>query len=554
MTRTTCRILIAAFLLLGGGSLLAGDEPQKRRYLVGTEGPSWTIEHPFREPREVRVFRHVRGFAVEMTEAEAAELGRQPGIRFVESDPERHILEAVQRTPAIRRPFPAEGGTQQTPYGIGLTNASMVWPVTRGGGVKVAVIDTGIDTTHPDLVGAYSGGWDFVNDDADPQDDNGHGTHVSGTIAAADNTVGVVGVAPDADLYALKILDAEGSGRGGDMIAAVDWAIDPNGDSDTSDHMDVINLSLGGSSSSILEREAFERARAVGIVCVAASGNNHPERLFVDFPAAYPAVIAVGAIDQTTTITSFSQRGPEMALVGAGFEVLSTVFLGEAYLISAGTLDSIISFPMEYSSEPGAVSGSIVSCGRGGAGEFPAGVAGNVALIERGDRTFKEKSDNAKSAGAKAAIIYNNESGIFFGTLCAAEPCIPPNTPTNPILTVSASMEDGQILLGRNGDSVTIELGSASDYGLNNGTSMATPHVAGVAALLKALDPFASEDAIRTAMQTTARDLGSTGFDTTYGYGLADAYAAGVFLAPWRFDPPQPGPRRRGVRRPGSGR
>ena len=545
MTRTTCRILTAAFLLLSGGSLFAGDEPQKRRYLVGTEGASWTIEHPFREPRGVRTFRHVRGFAVEMTEAEAADLGRQRGIRFVELDPVRHILEGP-RTPAARRPFPAEGGTQQTPYGVGQTNASMVWPVTRGAGVKVAVIDTGIDTRHPDLVDAYAGGWDFVNDDADPQDDNGHGTHVCGTIAATDNTSGVVGVAPEVELFAVKILDAEGSGSGGDLIAAVDWAID-NG-------MNVINMSLGGPSSSILEREAFERASAAGIVSVAASGNNHPDRLFVDFPAAYFAVIAVGAIDETESITSFSQRGPEMGLVAAGLEVLSTVFLGEAYLVESSAFDTIIAFPMEYSTEPASVSGTIVDCGRGGIAEFPSGVAGNIALIERGDRTFREKSDNAKSAGAKAAIIFNNEAGIFFGTLCAAEPCIPPNTPTNPILTVSAAMEDGEILLGRSGEPVTIELGSASDYGLNNGTSMATPHVAGVAALLKALDPTASVDAIRNAMQTTARDLGQTGFDTIYGYGLADAYAAGVFLAPWRFDPPEPGPRRRGVRRPGSGR
>ena len=110
----------------------------------------------------------------------------------------------------------------------------------KGYGVNVAVIDSGCDYNHPDGAVNYVGGWDFVNNDNDPMDDNGHGTHVSGTVAAKDDNVGVVGVAPLASLYCLKVLNSSGSGAWSDIIAALQWAV-ANG-------IEVTNTAMGARS------------------------------------------------------------------------------------------------------------------------------------------------------------------------------------------------------------------------------------------------------------------------------------------------------------------
>ena len=150
-----------------------------------------------------------------------------------------------------------------------------------GTGVKVAIIDSGIDYTHPDISANYVGGYDFVNDDEDPLDDNGHGTHVAGTVAALKNDIGVVGVAPQASLYALKVLDANGSGYWSDIIAALEWAVD-NG-------MQVTNNSYGaGQNPGSAIETAFANADAAGILAIAAAGNSgncgrRMERLLLPF-------------------------------------------------------------------------------------------------------------------------------------------------------------------------------------------------------------------------------------------------------------------------------
>lgn len=120
-------------------------------------------------------------------------------------------------------------------WGVKRVGAGIVHGYNKGTGVKVVIMDTGLDYTHPDLDANYKGGYDFVNSDTDPMDDNGHGTHVAGIVAAEDNEVGVVGVAPEAHLYALKVLDATGVGYWSDVIAALEWSMDPNGDGDRSE-------------------------------------------------------------------------------------------------------------------------------------------------------------------------------------------------------------------------------------------------------------------------------------------------------------------------------
>ncbi len=199
---------------------------------------------------------------------------------------------------------------------VAKVGADQVWTTygTRGRGVVVAVIDTGIDYTHPALGGAIGpnarviGGFDFVNKDTDPMDDNGHGTHVAGIIGA--NSDKLNGIAPEVSFLAYKVLSASGSGRDSDVIAAIDRASDPDRNGNSSDHADVVNMSLGNNGT---EDDpvvtAVENAAGTGIVfCIAAgnSGNYYS----VGAPAVAPSAIAVGASDFKDAIAFFSSAGP----------------------------------------------------------------------------------------------------------------------------------------------------------------------------------------------------------------------------------------------------
>ncbi|MHC5075083.1 MAG: S8 family peptidase [Planctomycetota bacterium] len=202
----------------------------------------------------------------------------------------------------------------------------------KGLGVKVAVIDSGIDTTHPDLVANYVGGYDYVNDDDDPMDDHGHGTHVAGTIAAADNGVGVVGVAPEADIYALKVLSSNGSGNYSDVIAATQWAV-LNG-------MDITSNSYGSSANpGFLVELAFDNVEAAGIINVCAAGNNGNSLGTGDnviYPARFDSCIAVAATYDTDKRAIFSSTGEDVELAAPGVSIRSTL-LGGGYGKKSGT-------------------------------------------------------------------------------------------------------------------------------------------------------------------------------------------------------------------------
>ncbi len=414
----------------------------------------------------------------------------------MEPDYERHLYrsrpaagprrEAVETGTAA--PFVSpRSATQSTPYGVDLVRARTLWGYGRGAGIKVGVIDTGIDYNHPDLKGVYKGGKDFINGDDDPMDDHGHGTHVAGTIAAEDNQLGVVGVAPEVEIYALKVLkpSADGSATGSvsAIIQAIDWAI-ANG-------IRVINLSLGSDESSITEKDAFARAWDAGILAVAASGNDYNGTDLVGFPAAYPNVIAVGAVDAKEALASFSQRGTELALVAPGVGVLSTMRVGTAVIADVLVDGEALPEVEPPSGSPrGEASGAWVSCGIGKVNEFPPSVAGKIALIRRGEITFNEKARNAKAAGAKAVIIFNHENSSLLWTLIRNDAAGKPIADDFPV-TVGITKSEGEALLARPAATVALAV-SPYDYGSLQGTSMATPHVAGVAALVWSLAPSSS--------------------------------------------------------------
>ena len=195
-------------------------------------------------------------------------------------------------------------------WGLQKVGAERAWAVTRGRGVVVAVIDTGVRTRLEDLAGvATVPGYDFVHDDEDPDDDHGHGSHVAGTIAQrTNNGRGVAGLAFEATLMPLKVLDARGSGTTADIADAIRFAADEGAH--------VLNLSLGGGARSETLAAAVAYARRKGVLVAAAAGNGG--RRGVELPAAYPGAIAVGAVGPDGRRAPYSSFGPELALAAPG--------------------------------------------------------------------------------------------------------------------------------------------------------------------------------------------------------------------------------------------
>jgi subtilisin len=202
----------------------------------------------------------------------------------------------------------------------------------NGAGVKIAVLDTGIDYNHPDLSNSYKGGYDFINNDSDPWDDNCqsyfktcHGTHVSGIIGAEHNDKGIVGVAPGASIYAVKVLDVGGFGAASLVVSGIEWAKD-NG-------MNIISMSLASTEDNLAVLEAVNAAYNSGILLVAAGGNTGGEPVL--YPAAYDSVIAVTGIDQNGLNASFSPIDQKIEVAAPGVSINSTVQGG--YGLLSGT-------------------------------------------------------------------------------------------------------------------------------------------------------------------------------------------------------------------------
>jgi serine protease len=503
---------------------------------------------PEAEPRAVAAFESINGFAADLTDQEVAALRKAPNVRYVEAVEERHALDAGgESAAAIEASIPF---AQTVPFGIDLVRAREVWPVTRGEGVNVVVIDTGVDYTHPDLAAVYAGGFNTFDNTNNPLDDNGHGTHVSGTIAAADNNIGVVGVAPNVRLYAVKVLDSKGSGTSDKVIAALDWVLQQK---NTLGGRWVVNLSLGSTNANAAEREAFGRAVDAGLVICAASGNESTTTLVapVGFPAGYRGVLAIGAVDKDDAIASFSNQGPQLAVVAPGVSVLSSVRVGSGS-IAAVQSDAGTFVGAEIAlSKKGTVTGQFVDCGLGKPEQFPSSVAGKIALIKRGEIEFNAKTRNAVNAGAIAVIIYNKDtSPINFTLASVADPGAA--TFAWPV-TIALTQADGQALVARGSSQITI-IDRVDDYDTLSGTSMATPHATGVAALVWSAAPAISSADVRQAMNTNAHDLGVTGFDNVFGNGLVDALSAAKAMAPAKFGvpvtppPTQPTSKARAVR------
>jgi subtilisin family serine protease len=310
-----------------------------------------------------------------------------PAIKVLLSTEEVLSLQKHEEIISVEQDKPIKVSLQQTPsWGVNhLNTAEYRARELTGKGVRVAVIDSGI-SQHEDLT--ITGGISFVPNVSSYHDDNGHGTHVAGIIGAKNNDIGIVGIAPDSSLYAVKVLDKDGFGYPSSVISGIDWAI--------TNKMDIINLSLGFEYDFDSLREIVDKAFNSGILVVAAggnSGNADGTGNSVAYPARYESVIGVSAIDINNIRPSFSSTGDTIEIAAPGVNIMSTI-------------------PSESN-------------------------------------------------------------------------------------------------------------GTSTDYASASGTSMAAPFVAGYLALLKQAYPYEPIQNIRMKLQSSAIDLGITGRDAQYGFGLA---------------------------------
>lgn len=302
--------IASAILVL---TLVSSVAHAQERLIVGVTDLS-------RAERELPAQAQVR-FVIPVSRAvavvgDAERLRRLPFVRYVEPDP----VDAVHIA------------ADTLGYGVNNIDAEVVWGGQQGAtsvisgqggaGARVAVLDTGIDCGHEDLAGGCVYGANFTGA-LQPFDDHGHGTHVAGIIGGRANGVGMLGVAPESTVYAVKVLAANGSGSWSAVAAGINWAVTNN--------MDVVNMSLSGSSYSQAIADAVTAAQTAGVLVVAAAGNSGCCNT-VGYPAKLAYSLAVGAVDSTDAIASFSSTGPEVDVSAPGVGVRAAVPTGTCSL------------------------------------------------------------------------------------------------------------------------------------------------------------------------------------------------------------------------------
>jgi subtilisin family serine protease len=550
-----------AILFLAVSSAAVAQQTQ--RYIVGMKSDAvHAAKRAVFADRITEDFQYLDSFVANLTDAEVQTLRNDPSVQYVESaDIKFFVLDAPAPAKHVA-PMSHPANAQVTPYGITMVRAPILWPIAKGDGINVAIVDTGIDYTHPELKDHYQGGFNAITGTNDPRDNDGHGTHVAGTIGAADNGIGVVGVAPNVKLWSAKVLDPDGSGKAtgsnATIASGLNWVLSKK--TELGGNW-IVNMSLGqctdvsvsdqcNPSPSLAMQSACQRLADAGVLVFAASGNDSTDKhvASVSYPAAFSSVIAVGALDSTQKIAIFSNQGPEIAVTAPGVGVFSTYIVGQgvnAFLTTPSA--SFDNFAL-IGSAKGTQSGQYVYCGLGAtAADFPASVKGNIALIQRGTATFNLKTKNALAAGAKAVVIYNCSvaatpatcgSDSFGGWTLIGQV----NGVDDPAdlafpwpVTIGISLADGEALRTASSASALTATTVADDYETLGGTSMACPHAVGVAALAWSAAPAATAAAVKTALFNSATDLGTAGRDTTFGFGLLDAYGAARLLNPGAF-------------------
>ncbi|MDH5632311.1 MAG: S8 family serine peptidase [Gammaproteobacteria bacterium] len=505
--KTLLVTLSTSLLLLAGfqSASAAGNNPGERVWIHYNKGKAAQVQQQLGNANaKVHYhFSHINAFAASVPTGALSGLRNNPNVTLIEADPKR---------------YPS---AQTVPYGIDKVQARDIWDTDHdnvidsgaptGSGRLVCIIDSGIHAGHEDfagvnLVGGYPAGWDT--------DTCGHGSHVAGTIAAANNNTGVVGVSPGkTSLYIVKVFDGPSCGwsYSSDLVDAAQRC--------QAAGANIISMSLGGTFSSKAEDNAFAAAYANGVLSIAAAGNDGNTRK--SYPASYASVVSVAAVDSNNVVADFSQQNSAVEIAAPGVGILSSVPWKATSTITVNG-STYTGSAIEFAAQ-GSGSGAVAN---GGLCDATGAWSGKVVMCERGVVSFYDKVMNAQNSGATAVIIYNNVAGGFAGTLGTGN--------TSAIPAISLSQEDGQLIiannLGQNGSVVNTVTQPDSGYEAWDGTSMATPHVSGAAAVIWSANPSLTNDQIRTAIQNTALDLGAAGRDSAYGFGLIQARDAWIAL------------------------
>ena len=444
--------------------------------------------------------------------------------------------------------------TQDVPYGIDMVEARDTWDTDRDGivdagaetgeGIRVCVVDTGIYAAHEDLGGGgvnILAGKSWTGEQWD-QDRQGHGTHVAGTIAAMNNGAGVVGVSPGTvDLLIADVFNDAGEGQNSSTIfAAVEWCAD-NG-------ANIISMSLGGLLGAPIDmpgvdelpfdpdfglsfaneyREIYDR----GILIIAAAGNDGDARF--NFPGSYSSVVSVAAIDSTETKADFSNFNAQVEVAAPGVSVLSTYPSENSLIVHGGPKYKANSVAFSSTGDlAGSFIGPLADGGTCNDAFEPGWFNGNVVLCRRGDAAFQVKIDNAGDAGATGVVIMNNVPGNVSATY--GDPEETGLTSTTPAISISQADGDDALTYVGTASTMIVELESIQGYAELSGTSMATPHVSGVAAVQWGACTDLTHDEMRAHLTGTTRtaagdivntEIVDTGRDPEYGYGLVQTKA-----------------------------
>jgi len=228
----------------------------------------------------------------------------------------------------VQNVFSIQEVKQNAGWGINAFDLPKAWQKTKGEGVKIAVLDTGCDLSHQDLVANLLPGKNFIDESKEPLDDNGHGTHVCGIIAAENNEMGIVGVAPNSSIIPVKVLDRNGGGDVATVCKGIKWAVDVA-------KADFICMSLGCPNPVDEVRDCIKYAMSKKVICFVAAGNSG-ETKEVFYPANYPEAVAIGSIDENFNRSSFSNTGENLDFLAPGGKILSTVPTNW-YAIMSGT-------------------------------------------------------------------------------------------------------------------------------------------------------------------------------------------------------------------------
>jgi len=436
-----------------------------------------------------------------------------PHVKLIEIDHKRALLASYSDDtgdPAI---------SQLTPYAIKQSKANTI-EFNPPSEIKVCVIDSGLDTSNLDFdTSSITGSWDPGT--GDPFVHGGpHGTHVAGTIGAVNNNIGVVGMAPGVSMHIIKVFEETGWAYSSTLASAANICANQGAD--------IISMSLGGGSPNSTEESAFNNFVSNGGLVVAAAGNDGNTAR--SYPAGYSSIMMVGANDANGNIADFSQFPSCDTTTGRGKKRRTVTDETICVEITAGGVDTLSTYPIGLGSvasltadgtgyanaameNNGSASGSTYFMGT--AESIDTLAAGKICMIDRGAISFHDKVDNCENSGGIGAVIINSVPGMLYGTLGS------PNLTSIP--AVGADLSNRSALVNSVTASINISTG---DYGYMSGTSMATPAVAGVAALVWSYYPDCTGEQVRTVLKTTALDAGDAGHDVKFGSGIVQADSA----------------------------